>query len=102
MKLQETLKEANEARKYQLYGELLTANLYAVNKGMREIEVVNYYDEKGSMVVIPLNPLKTPSENAQRYFSANIKRRKTHLTLYKIKSKKQKMKFIILIAYYSK
>ena len=28
VKLQETLKEANEARKYQLYGELLTANLY--------------------------------------------------------------------------
>ena len=48
MKLEETLKEANEARKYQLYGELLTANLYAVKKGMQEIEVVNYYDENGS------------------------------------------------------
>ena len=69
VKLEETLKEANEARKYQLYGELLTANLYAVNKGMQEIEVVNYYDENGSMVVIPLNPLKTPSENAQGFFS---------------------------------
>ena len=35
---------------------------------MKEIEVVNYYDENGSTVVIPLNPLKTPSENAQNYF----------------------------------
>ena len=69
VKLQETLKEAHEAQKYQLYGELLTANLYAVNKGMQEIEVVNYYDENGSMVVIPLNPLKTPSENAQGFFT---------------------------------
>ena len=68
-KLQTTLKEANEAQTFQLYGELLTANLYAVKKGMKEIEVVNYYDENGATFVIPLNPLKTPSENAQKYFS---------------------------------
>ena len=49
VKLQETLKEANEAQKFQLYGELLTANLYAVKKGMKEIEVVNYYDENGQL-----------------------------------------------------
>ena len=36
---------------------------------MKEIEVVNYYDENGSTVSIPLNPMKTPSENAQKYFS---------------------------------
>lgn len=69
IKLDETLKEAQEASKYQLYGELLTANLYAVSKGMQEIEVVNYYDEEGSSLVIPLNPLKTPSENAQNFFT---------------------------------
>jgi len=47
----------------------LTANLFAVKKGMKEIEVVNYYDENGSTVLIPLNPMKTPSENAQRFFT---------------------------------
>ncbi|MFZ0447412.1 MAG: NFACT RNA binding domain-containing protein [Bacillus sp. (in: firmicutes)] len=89
VKLQETLKEANEARKYQLYGELLTANLYAVNKGMREIEVVNYYDEKGSMVVIPLNPLKTPSENAQIFFS-KYQKAKNSLDIVQVQIKKAK------------
>ncbi|WP_428908710.1 Rqc2 family fibronectin-binding protein [Niallia sp. Krafla_26] len=69
LKLEETLKESQEASKFQLYGELLTANLYAVNKGMSEIEVVNYYDEEGSTIIIPLNPLKTPSENAQNLFT---------------------------------
>lgn len=69
IKLEETLKEAHEAHIFQLYGELLTANLYQVQKGMKEIEVGNYYDENGTTVVIPLNPFKTPSENAQAYFT---------------------------------
>ena len=68
-KLKRTLEEAERADEYQRFGELLTANLYAAKKGMKEIEVVNYYDESGSTITIPLNPLKTPSENAQKYFS---------------------------------
>lgn len=68
-KLEVTLLEANQAPQFQLFGELLTANLFAVKKGMKEIEVVNYYDESGSTVLIPLNPMKTPSENAQRFFT---------------------------------
>ena len=68
-KLKRTLEEAAKAEKYQLYGELLTANLYAVSKGMKEIEVQNYYDEDGGMLVIPLDLRKTPSENAQKYFT---------------------------------
>jgi predicted ribosome quality control (RQC) complex YloA/Tae2 family protein len=69
IKLKETIKEAEEAQKYQLFGELLTANIYAVQKGMESIEVVNYYDENEATVVIPLHPLKTPAENAQKYFT---------------------------------
>ena len=68
-KLKATLKEAERAEQFQRYGELLTANLYAATKGMREIEVLNYYDESGGLITIPLDPRKTPSENAQKYFS---------------------------------
>jgi predicted ribosome quality control (RQC) complex YloA/Tae2 family protein len=68
-KLQLTLKEAEKADQYQRYGELLTANLYAAKKGMKEIEVIDYYDEAGGSVIITLDPRKTPSENAQKYFS---------------------------------
>ncbi|MBJ8026681.1 MULTISPECIES: Rqc2 family fibronectin-binding protein [Bacillus cereus group] len=68
IKLQKTLQDAGKADKYQLFGELLTANMYALKKGDKEIEVVNYYDENGGTVKITLDPLKTPSENAQRYF----------------------------------
>lgn len=68
-KLQTTLQEAKNAEKFQLYGELLTANIYAVEKGMKEIEVINYYDENSGTIVIPLNPQKTPAENAQKFFT---------------------------------
>ncbi|MFK2824937.1 NFACT RNA binding domain-containing protein [Bacillus sp. B190/17] len=69
IKLARTLEEAENADRFQLYGELLTAHLYAVEKGMKEIEVVNYYDENGGTVTIPLDPQKTPAENAQKLFS---------------------------------
>lgn len=68
-KLFSTLEDAKKAEEYQLYGELLTANMYALQKGMKEIEVINYYDENGATLLIPLDPLKSPSDNAQRYFS---------------------------------
>ncbi|MBG9589267.1 Rqc2 family fibronectin-binding protein [Cytobacillus firmus] len=68
-KLKSTLHEAENADKHQLYGELITANIYAIQKGMKEAEVINYYDENSASVIIPLDPQKSPSENAQKYFT---------------------------------
>lgn len=68
-KLKRSLQEAENAEQYQLLGELLTANIYAAKKGMKEIEVANYYHPDGEMVTISLDPRKTPSENAQKYFT---------------------------------
>ncbi|WP_174733869.1 Rqc2 family fibronectin-binding protein [Mesobacillus harenae] len=75
-KLEDTLEEARNAERFQLFGELLTANLFAVNRGMKEIEVVNYYDESGASIKIPLDPQKSPSGNAQKYFSRYQKSKK--------------------------
>lgn len=44
---------------------------------MKEIEVLNYYDDAGGTIIIPLDPGKTPSENAQRYFSKYQKAKKS-------------------------
>ncbi|MBM4763989.1 NFACT RNA binding domain-containing protein [Bacillus sp. B15-48] len=68
-KLERTLSEAKEADKFQLYGELLTANLYALEKGMKQAEVLNYYSEDNSTITISLDPRKSPSENAQKYYT---------------------------------
>ncbi|MCA0988014.1 Rqc2 family fibronectin-binding protein [Guptibacillus algicola] len=67
-KLTKTIQEAKSADKYQLLGELLTANMHMVKRGDAEVEVQNYYDEEGGTVTIELNPLKSPSDNAQQYF----------------------------------
>ncbi|MGO4887841.1 NFACT family protein [Anaerobacillus sp. MEB173] len=67
-KLQNTLKDAEKAQQFQRYGELLTANLYLVKRGDKDITVVDYYDEQGRTVTISLDPQKSPSDNAQQYY----------------------------------
>lgn len=67
-KLHKTRQDAEKSETYQLYGELLTASLHLVKQGMKEISVMNYYDENGGTITIPLDPRKTPADNAQHYF----------------------------------
>ncbi|MCD7033840.1 NFACT family protein [Metabacillus sp. GX 13764] len=76
-KLQLSLQDAKNSDKLQLYGELLTANMHAVKKGDKIASVLNYYDENQEMLDIPLNPQKTPSENAQSYYSKYQKQKKS-------------------------
>ncbi|GLY10547.1 Rqc2 family fibronectin-binding protein [Pseudobacillus badius] len=95
IKLARTLEEAEHADRFQLYGELLTAHLYAAKKGMKEIEVVNYYDEAGGTVTIPLDPQKTPSENAQKLFSKYQKAKNALLAVSEqINSTKEEIAYI--------
>lgn len=82
VKLKATFADAEKANEYQLYGELLTANLYAVTRGMKEVQVINYYDENGATIKIPLDPQKGPSDNAQRYFT-KYQKAKTALEIVK-------------------
>src|SRR5690606_2077323 len=68
-KLEKDLQRASKLHQYQLYGELLMANLYQFEKGMKEVTVTNYYSEEGDQVTIPLDERKTPVENAQQYYT---------------------------------
>ncbi|HWO55213.1 MAG TPA: NFACT RNA binding domain-containing protein [Paenibacillus cookii] len=66
--LHKDLAEADDADRYRIYGELLFASLHTIQKGDKTAELVNFYDEEQKTVSIPLDPLLTPSDNAQRYF----------------------------------
>ncbi len=66
-KLDKDLKRAQTLDKYQLYGELLMANLYAFEKGPTEVTVTNYYTNEP--VTIPISVRKTPIENAKSYYA---------------------------------
>jgi predicted ribosome quality control (RQC) complex YloA/Tae2 family protein len=67
-KLEDALREGQDADKFRIIGELLIASLHLVNRGDRQVEVLNYYDEDQRMLTIALDPQLTPAENAQRYF----------------------------------
>ncbi|RAK23312.1 putative ribosome quality control (RQC) complex YloA/Tae2 family protein [Anoxybacillus vitaminiphilus] len=93
-KLEQTLKEAEKAEQYRLYGELLTANLYAIKRGDKQVEVINYYDENGSTITITLDPQKSPSENAQSYFQKYQKAKNSvHIVQEQIERTKQEVDY---------
>lgn len=66
--LKQKLIECESKDKYKLYGELLTANIYAIKKGDKNITLQNYYSEALENITIKLNENKSPSENIQIYF----------------------------------
>ena len=49
-------------------GELITANLYRMERGQRVLEAQNYYEESCPTVEIPLDVRLSPQENAAKYF----------------------------------
>lgn len=61
----ESLRTAENAEEYRIRGELITAHLWQIKKGDREVRVVNYYDPDGGEMTIPLDEALTPAENAQ-------------------------------------
>ncbi|MDR2296274.1 MAG: NFACT family protein [Clostridiales Family XIII bacterium] len=65
-RLLEDLARAENADKDRLFGELLTANLHALQPGQDRAILTNYYD--GGTVEIPLDPRMSPVQNAQRHY----------------------------------
>ena len=57
-----------ERNRLRIAGELITANLYRMERGQRSLRAQNYYEEGCPEVEIPLDPLLTPQQNAARYF----------------------------------
>lgn len=64
----EELKKCENRDTLRIYGELLKANLHAIQNGSSFAEVPNYYDEQMNLVRIPLNPALSPAKNAEKYF----------------------------------
>lgn len=76
----EELKKCEEKDKLRLYGELITSNLYMLEKGSVFYEVVNYYDNMNT-VRIPCNPALSPKENANKYYKDYRKAQKAEVML---------------------
>lgn len=70
-------KDCEDMELNRIRGELITANLYALSKGMRSCELYNYYDEAGGTMKIALDLALTPSQNAQKYYKKYQKQKRT-------------------------
>ena len=73
----EKRKECEDCELLRIKGELLTANLWALERGMRACELANWYDPSGGTLKIALDPLLSPADNAQSYFKRYRKQKRT-------------------------
>ena len=66
---QQELAECAEKDRFKLWGDLISANIYRIQKGDSSAVVENFYDENCPSIEIELDMRKTPAQNAQRYYS---------------------------------
>ncbi len=66
---QQELAACAEKDRFKLWGDLISANIYRIQKGDSSAEVENFYEEGCPTVSIELDIRRTPAQNAQRYYS---------------------------------
>ncbi len=101
-KLQDTLERLQDSEKadeYRIKGELLTANLYRIEKGMTSVELDDWYSESGGKVKIALDATLPPSKNAQRYFKTyNKHKRAREILTPMLEKEKQEISYTESVA----
>lgn len=62
------LEATRDRERLRQFGDIITSNLYAMEKGMKVLRTVDFYDLEGREVDIPLDFLLTPQQNAAKYY----------------------------------
>ncbi len=80
------LVDCEKADIYKKYGDMITANLWQLTRGMKQAEIIDYecWDEQREeygTVIIELDERLTPSANAQKYFKKYAKARNAKVEL---------------------
>lgn len=78
------LEKCQNRENLRIYGELIKANLYNIEKGASFAEVPNYYSESLETVRIPLDVSLSPQNNANKYFKEYKKTYTAEQTLKKL------------------
>lgn len=61
------LEDCKDKETYKLFGDLIAANMYRLEKGVPYYDLENYYDNN-KIVRIPADITLTPSQNSQKYY----------------------------------
>ena len=64
----QALLDADKGEEYKRNADLITANLYRLQRGMESFTATDYYDESCPEIEIKLDTRLTPSQNAQRMY----------------------------------
>lgn len=70
-KLKIQLKELEDTKsrdKYKILADIIIANIYSLEKGMKKATVINYFDENLSQLEITLDEKLSPKQNAEKNF----------------------------------
>ncbi len=78
----EELATSEKSDHLRLWGELISANLWQIPAGVKEVTLNNYYT--GEDITIPLDPRWSPTQNAQRYFKEYKKKQTAARMLAKL------------------
>lgn len=79
----QSLKDCENKERFKRFGDLITANIYMLKKGMKQAEMVDYYDEAMPTVTVPLDERYSPSQNAQQYYKKYNKAKSAEVMLAK-------------------
>lgn len=71
------IQECSRMNDYQLYGELLTNNLYRLNENHADHVILENYYQQNKPIEIPLDVALSPSDNAKKYFKKYHKLKNT-------------------------
>ncbi len=93
------LEKSRDRETLRICGDLLQANIYRIEKGAQFVQVENFYDENMSTITIKLDPAKSPSQNAQRYYK-DYQRAKTadKMLRVQIEKGKQELEYLETVA----
>ena len=50
-------------------GDIISANMYSMQKGQKSANLINFYSPQQEEIEIKLDPRLTPSQNAQKYYN---------------------------------
>ena len=67
------LEDCKDKETYKLFGDLIAANMYRLEKGVPYYDLENYYDNN-KIVRIPADIMLTPSQNSQKYYKEYCKK----------------------------
>ncbi len=84
-----------DRERLRVCGDLLQANLHNIKKGAAFVDVDNFYDENMSVLRISLDPSKSPSQNAQKYYKEYQKAKTAqHILTEQIKLAKNDLSYL--------